>query len=486
MAVIRDSPFLANQVQVLELRHCISYDFDKRKLFNMFPNLRIIKLIGSLRDSEMFPITEPFEFTYSTSKVETLREYGRCELSRQLIASDRCSRLRRLTLKVNDIWRQNENSIRLLTNMLVLEKLALYHVDVKLDDFETLHKNVPSIKYLKIAQANLIRSNMPMSIQPATQLTRLKTFILGNASLALYESWYHYIGRKYTHLIDFDCTDHDLLHDGFDFTDQMYKRGLVPLFKQIGSSLKNLNLIQLPCDINIFETLDNAGCKLEIINADTFTEVAPIFQHIGQSKQAASIKDLVVPGMDIQSISLLDNFIALKKLEIRTNHHHVPVDIDLLELVKKCPNTLEELIIPRIGRKCCHSPTQINTCIKRLVLQDSNLSDSLESILATAFPNLTFLKLTCIIIHGFTIMLPNNHMSEVDISEHDIELINHSVTITTTKDEKTRYYTTGDLGLPYTHQVRSVPLEKLANDPMVRVVCASIKHFTFHNRDFVL
>jgi hypothetical protein len=194
----------------------------------------------------------------------------------------------------------------------------------------------------------------------------------------------------------------------------------------------------------------------------------------------------IVLGMDINSINLIDNFIALKKLEIRTAHYHDPVDIDLLELVKKCLDTLEELIIPDVGLKFYHSPTQINTCIKRMILKEFNLSDGLESILATAFPNLTFLKLECIITHDFTIMLLNHHMSKVDTSEDGAEPGIHSVTITIAKDEKTRYYITGDRVIPYTNPVRPVPLEKLANDPMVKVVCASIKRFKFKHRGFVL
>jgi hypothetical protein len=65
----------------------------------MFPNLRQLVLsIEFMPSRSTHSVNSPFQFTHSTTKLEKIKDYGDCELTRQLAMSNMCSNLQSLEL----------------------------------------------------------------------------------------------------------------------------------------------------------------------------------------------------------------------------------------------------------------------------------------------------------------------------------------------------------------------------------------------------
>lgn len=92
--------------------------FDRRELCNVFPNLWELRLKAP--DGEQlrpYP-SRPFNFTNSTSKLETIEDYDDCEFVLQLSSLNMCNNLKTLELDLSD---SNNFSIAQLNSMPVLE-----------------------------------------------------------------------------------------------------------------------------------------------------------------------------------------------------------------------------------------------------------------------------------------------------------------------------------------------------------------------------
>jgi hypothetical protein len=69
------------QVTSLVLDIGPEHGFDKRKLCNMFPNLRVLDLRGDSRTSTGEYMNTPFHFDCSVTKLETIGDFGECGLA---------------------------------------------------------------------------------------------------------------------------------------------------------------------------------------------------------------------------------------------------------------------------------------------------------------------------------------------------------------------------------------------------------------------
>jgi hypothetical protein len=114
------------QVEYLTMRICSSYSFDKRTLLSMFPNLREIALLpmGYPRQKQMY-MDSPFQFENKSSKLEKIKDYGECELTRQLIISNACQQLKSLQLMFGTYEYLGDIEVSQLKNIPVLEHLHL-------------------------------------------------------------------------------------------------------------------------------------------------------------------------------------------------------------------------------------------------------------------------------------------------------------------------------------------------------------------------
>ncbi|KAI8878521.1 hypothetical protein K501DRAFT_304700 [Backusella circina FSU 941] len=178
--MIKRFPHRGMQIESLELLCTVDSTFDKRIFFNLLPNLQELVLKGhhvqNTRRNDSS--NKEFHFLRPTIKLERMVDFGQCELTRQLVMSHECDRLKSLVLNVLEIDDLTSNHVvSKLSNMPMLESLRLKNVKVKLMDLETMHNNVPSIRDVQLENTKLVSGEIFHNVTPVTFMTELKLFI---------------------------------------------------------------------------------------------------------------------------------------------------------------------------------------------------------------------------------------------------------------------------------------------------------------------
>jgi hypothetical protein len=185
------------QVEYLTVDFPTNHNFDKRKIFNLFPNLRQVEQAVHKQDSNETMSSnyfdKPFRFT-NTTKLEKLTDFGDCQLTRQLAMSNSLSRLNSLELYFPSL---RQNIVPQLVNMPVLQHLKLKKASVKLLDLEVLHMNLPSIKSLNLDWFTLFSGDIPQDVMPASLLTEIDLKLGDVGDFDTHIQFYNYLGSKY-------------------------------------------------------------------------------------------------------------------------------------------------------------------------------------------------------------------------------------------------------------------------------------------------
>jgi hypothetical protein len=113
----------------------------------MFPNLRGFESTKFSRNgSEQGVMDQPFELMLPDTKLEKINGNGACELSRQLIMTGSCTRLRELELTIYLVGNPRQKLYAYMNNIPTLKKLTLSCGDIGIQDCEIVHSNLPALQ----------------------------------------------------------------------------------------------------------------------------------------------------------------------------------------------------------------------------------------------------------------------------------------------------------------------------------------------------
>jgi hypothetical protein len=173
MDMLKQLPNRAAQVEKLQLEIRSDTGFNRRELFNTFPNARMIKVKqqgGSWR-STLTRFKRKLDITHSKAKVEHVKDFGHCELASQMLHSNLGGQLGRLSLDFRSLSGKPV-VISQLKNLPVLKRLTLRPSKISFHDLEKIHKNIPSIQDLTLQGVDITTGNMPPNIKAATSITK--------------------------------------------------------------------------------------------------------------------------------------------------------------------------------------------------------------------------------------------------------------------------------------------------------------------------
>jgi hypothetical protein len=480
-------PYRGTQVEKLIVQ--LDPAFDKRKLCNMFPNLREVYLINDSIDGiqDQSYLNTKFGFIYPTTNLEIIEDFGHCELIRGLAISNSCTHVNFLHLNFSYCPESTvTNVFSQLKNMPVLETLYLSTVAIKLTDLEILHSNLGSIKYLELYELDLCSGEIPRNVTPATLITKLEYSIVYAADLHTHIEFYKYIHKKYPSVSRPDGHDIVIGTENEDYVKEIYTKGIIPLYQDIGSQIDTFCFDPYCNGLDAFKKFDEYGFKLKnlqikapgSIDDDDF-----FLEQLAQSDQSKYIESLHLENKVPLPLIELKRMKALHTLGIYFYHwrfrdqYQYTETIDFSEFLKACPATLSNLFVNGVGFIFSDSPLN-PTFINCLELAYIDLTRDLAKIIETHFPKLSTLTLMGDLKNNLEISLPDHNLERAIISVHWVVGAQQGFRIKTTNDDKVQYYAQREtLGGTKSRDDQAIPVTKEEFDAslVLNFTCASVK-----------
>jgi hypothetical protein len=473
------------QVTSLRLEIDSEHGFDKRKLYNMFPNLQELYLKNGGGTATEEYMNKPFHFNCSVTKLETIGDFGECELTCQLAFSNLCNGLKSLVLNFcGTSYSMTSSVISQLKNMPVLETLSLESSLVGLMDIEILHENLPSMKELTFYELELQAGEIPQNITPASLITELVVDLESAENLEVHVEIYKYISMKYPSVSRPETHDREITNGDPYYVKLIYTLGILPMYQNIASKIDSFEFVTFCNGMDAFSTFDEFGMKLKVITIKSHDDNDLFMEELAQSDQANYIQSLDLFNIVPRPMLKLRNMKALKRLYINDGWREFTTEkkIDLGQLIEACPDTLSALSIV-----CCdfkiNQATSNLTSITYLNLRDIELTLALAKVLEAYFPKLLELKLRGLLSSDLTISLSNHHLEKVDIRALYKQGQSIGFSTKTTNDGQVQYHAsrpavvTNDInGRSHTYS-KLVPVsEESFNEQLVlNFICASVE-----------
>jgi hypothetical protein len=481
-------PLRARHVERLELSNSLPHRYDKRKLCTIFPNVRVVKARSDFYQDEGHLHQKPIEFTLPNGQIEELADYEQCELAYALIDSGLCSRLTSLFLDVNFSRDSYAHFIPSLKNMPALKKLTMVGLEIRIDDMETIHSNLPSLDTLELNPCEAKNSVSPLDIEPCN-LKCLKMLIQeeGSAKGEDFE-WMTYIKRKYPSLSELSIWNKKLDNpefDGIEYT-------LLPAvcINRIRPQMKKIGPICHDSSNRVYGILDGFGARFHTIKINFRTKY-PDLTHLTDSLQVASIEELHLSGMTSFPFEHLAKMTNLKKLYITgdisfaedddgSDQYHEFYFGNLLSYLPKTVNTLS---INNVCLLMAGEDKHTFTALKELELENVELLGNYNKFIGASFPGLKALRLYNALAFIEPIELKDHDLSllEITLSRVSSEMVNVSLTTmnnNTTKDYPVKsqlFFSQNiqpDLYIDHRNQVFPEPIDR---SRFLQITCHSVK-----------
>jgi hypothetical protein len=493
--LLSEKPQLANQVEYLTIDFIGDY-FDTRKLVNIFPNL--IKVVIY---HESTSISRPYDYydtldrpalelkTGSISSIEYLHDFYHCELTRFLLSNGLCARLETLVLNIAALEEAPNDLLPSLKNMPVLKNLTIKNCPVAMETCEAIHTNIPSLETFRLMGTILIPGELPQQIQPALLLTRLELWTYDH-DFDGKKNWLRYIGKKYTNIKHFDY-DIDSISYSREMTD-MYTVEFPPLLQRIGPQLESLRLcITLDRGYQAIQTLSTLDCRIKNIVLRLLNDLDGI-NALAQTSFFKYIENLSLTRVDVDvELGRLREMTSLKTLniyfdridpndfydqdeteEIETYTNELTLDMN--QLFRHFPTSTESVTIGYLFANFDNNKEGETFDIKELEF-DSIIPNGgrLDQFISRHLPNLQSLVLNECLLASENIMLPNHHLSNLEVSGESI----HLNVCLVTKDE-TRFFSSivkVDY-TPFNYKGKLFPLSEsdIQNLACLTITCASV------------
>ncbi|KAI8880289.1 hypothetical protein K501DRAFT_275706 [Backusella circina FSU 941] len=479
MGKIKLLPDRAAQVEVLDIVLQTKTSLNRRELFNIFPNARVLRVKPQkVTAHSIFTFYgRPIEITHSRSRVEILSDIHHCDLASQLLYSNLGSRLKVLDL---DFYERSDaiTVLSQLKNLPVLKSLSLTRPKIKLENLEEIHKNVPSIQDLTLKWLKIRAGDMPSNIIPATSMVKLNFSYNNSGHLkdeVTHTQLYQYMFKKYANIMDIEYDDKWLSVFSSYVRKEIFLNGILDFYKLILPLKTEFTLFALPDDVDPFETADTMGSQIKQFHI-WMCQGGTLFRYLSQSNQVKYIEKLDILDTNIDSFHFLKEMTALTTLIIKFNKPHPP-PVYLASCLAACPPSLKNLDIICRGLVIEPFNTILDSIESLNVSCDDTLTSDLGSIISSCFPNVVRLVLKGMVTENINISLKSTRFQRA--------------TLSTSGTNKIKYCTHG-LSFKYLHQIepqhylfdggkkRQVQHEEIAHLPTLSVEFFTAKLIKIH------
>jgi hypothetical protein len=294
-----------------------------------------------------------------------------------------------------------------------LKKLTLIYGRMGIQGFEYLHSKAPALESLMLSEVSLDIGDLPDNIVPPISVTSFNMDILCICDERNQSKWYTYMARKYTSLINFYCNNIELQDVNSEEAMLLYRDGLIPIYKTLGTHLWSITAVTIPHELYLFNQLDQFGCQIEYCSLD-HNESTPIFTQLGQSNQAQYVINLNLRNTMVTLPSLFQNMTSLTELAIDADFDYAYWPINLNEYLNAFPPTLIHFDANCTDLEATNVPIR-STNIRRLHITCPKLPKILGQVVSTCFPKLIELDLRGQVSETISFDLPNCHFQKISL-----------------------------------------------------------------------
>jgi hypothetical protein len=193
--------------------------------------------------------------------------------------------------------------------------LHLSSPQIKIDEIEDIHCNIPSIQDLTLYSGTHLAGSVPSNILPATCITNFEFTPMRYANGETCVQMYQYMTKKYPKINKVVYCDGGLRYYNTSQRRYVYHNGILDFLKMIGPTQSRLFLQALPDDVDAFEALDASGSQIEgLLLFDCECQI--MFEHLWKSKQSITIKSLDFEDTIVKNFQPLKDMPALTALHI--------------------------------------------------------------------------------------------------------------------------------------------------------------------------
>jgi hypothetical protein len=367
-------------VEILKIWGAFIRTLDGRKFCNFFPNLRVFSLSKySARVLNGGLASQRFELILPDTELEKIKDGDECELTRLLIMTGACTKLRELELSLCDFNNPRQNIYTYMKNIPALKKLTLSSGHFGIQDCEILHSNLPTLEVFELIFVHLDPGELPANITPATSVTEFSISFEQVTNETQLPNWYIYMTKKYTNLTRLGCSDFVMEDIDLDLTTVIYRDGIIPLYKNIGKHLHFFNAKNVPTEVQLFKQMDDIGCRFSRCRLEE-NNTRRIFTQLAQSNLAKYIVNLEIERTIIDSPSLFQNMTYLTMLSIDADCE----PINLTEYPNAFPRGLGDFHVNCTDLEISELPNQAH-CMGKLWISCNTLSEELVNFILDFF-----------------------------------------------------------------------------------------------------
>jgi hypothetical protein len=309
-------PDYAAQVEELSIQGQAKFSLGQRNILKTFPNTRVIIVERGMSSSAFSSshMKKRNGVVHSKSKLEYLHDCKHCTLTLQMLSLNLGDRLETLELYLSDI-RDSPSVFSQLKDLPVLKMLHLSSPQIKIDEIEDIHCNIPSIQDLTLYSGTHLAGSVPSNILPATCITNFEFTPMRYANGETCVQMYQYMTKKYPKINKVVYCDGGLRYYNTSQRRYVYHNGILDFLKMIGPTQSRLFLQALPDDVDAFEALDASGSQIEgLLLFDCECQI--MFEHLWKSKQSITIKSLDFEDTIVKNFQPLKDMPALTALHI--------------------------------------------------------------------------------------------------------------------------------------------------------------------------
>ncbi|KAI8882371.1 hypothetical protein K501DRAFT_316058 [Backusella circina FSU 941] len=486
--LIKQQPWRGAQVKCLILKAFGSSLHDEQVNFDLFPNLRVLYLN---RCREQFCMLYDFYnlpqkcMSPLMSRIKILADYNDARFAFQLLSLGTCSNL--TSLEVGKMHNRDEGEciVSVLGNAPALVNLKIKGCNLRLEDIERIHTNLPLLESLLLDGGCIRILSIPCNITPAKHMRTLGTTGVNMISSEPYQ-WTEYIVEKYTALLSFRSW-RDVYLSQEVFYEDLNRRKWKLFLKELGQQLQSLEVDTGPINSNLLEILDGFNYRLDRLAIYTYDN--QLFSNMEYRNQCKYLKELKLYDVDIFQFKVLKELKAVKLLNIR---FYEQPRIDVSYFLEMCPNGLETLQIESANLECPTNFRNYVFWIKKLTIKDCTLADNIDR----------FLSYTCLKLRDLAFLsyepverdfiVPNLALSRFEILTPSTEKVRHL--LVGALDDRYRFYRVNDkipavddsVADMYRHflydPIQSTSRKSLIWEIYTTLVCSSVKTIVFNNR----